>query len=234
MIPVTIKNVILKVLTHRKCAKLFLRLSLKCHNLSYQMAGILSAQIATDGLHPKHRIMRYHDWFSSKLEKDWDVLDIGCGNGALAFDMKFVCRSVTGIDIETNNIDKARNLYLKKGISYICGDALKYDFKSGFSAIVLSNVLEHIEDRVSFLKRIYKNQNLENPPVLLLRVPMITRDWITLYKKELGMEWRLDHSHYTEYTLDQVLKELADADLIIESYDIQFGEFYGVARKQIG
>ena len=124
-------------------------------------------------------------------------------------------------------------MYLKDGISYVCADALTYEFKNKFHAIILSNVLEHIEYRVAFLKKIFKNQGNNNPPVLLLRVPMVTRDWITLYKKEQGVEWRLDDSHYTEYTLDQIFEELKEAGLFIESYDIQFGEFYGVVKKSV-
>ena len=175
--------------------------------------------------------MRYHEWFASRLEENWDVLDIGCGNGALAYDMKSACRSVTGIDINKDNIDKAKQQFSAAGITYICADALDYDFKAGFDVVVLSNVLEHIDRRVEFLRRIYKNQDTKNPPLLLLRVPMITRDWITLYKKEMGIEWKLDKTHYTEYSLEQIYDELKSAGLAIESYDIQFGEFYGVVKK---
>jgi len=55
---------------------------------------------------------------------------------------------------------------------------------------------------------------------ILIRVPMINRDWLTLYKKELGIEWRLDASHYTEYTLDSLTKELKSVDLQIKEYSI--------------
>jgi len=192
---------------------------------------MLSAGLEADGLHPKHRLMKYHDWFTLKLKKDWDVLDIGCGNGALAYDMKSACRSVTGIDIEKRSIDEAKKKFTRFGIDYICADALEYGFKTGFHAVVLSNVLEHIENRVEFLKRIYANQDKLLPPVLLLRVPMITRDWITLYKREKGVEWRLDHTHFTEYTLYQVFDEMDQAGLMVESYEVQFGEFYGVMKK---
>lgn len=226
-----IKKILLKILKHPFFAGFFLQISLKCHNLSYQIAGILSTELEPDGLHPKHRLMKYHDWFTSKIEKDWDVIDIGCGNGALLFDVKSACRSVTGIDIEEKNIERAKKSHSGNGISYICADAVNYDFTSKFDAIILSNVLEHIENRIAFLKKIYQNQDENNPPVLLLRVPMITRDWITLYKKETGVEWRLDHTHYTEYTLEQIFDELKKADLAVESYDIQFGEFYGVVKK---
>lgn len=196
------------------------------------MAGVLSTALEPDGLHPKHRLMKYHAWFSSRIEKGWDVMDIGCGNGALAFDIKPFCRSVTGIDISRENIDRARERFSREGISYMCADALTCQFERPYDAIILSNVLEHIEGRVEFLKRIYANQNKERPPVLLIRVPMINRDWITLYKKEMGVEWRLDDTHFTEYTLAQLVSELEQAGLVMESHEIMFGECYGVVKKR--
>lgn len=226
-----LKKTILNIIRHRAVARLFLRLALTGHNICYQLAGILSTALEENGLHPKHRLMKYHDWFASKLQKNWDVLDIGCGNGALAYDIKSACNSVVGIDIEPANIDRAMTEYARQGITYICRDALTFSFEKKFQAIVISNVLEHIRNRVDFLKLIYANQDDKAPPVLLLRVPMVTRDWITLYKKEQGVQWRLDRSHFTEYTLGQVFDELGKAGLRVEEYDIQFGEFYGVFRK---
>lgn len=225
------KQTIVNIIKYPLWASLFLRLSLNLHNVAYQAAGMISPVLEPDGLHPKHRIMKYHDWFSSRLDRNWDVLDIGCGNGALAFDMKLFCRSVTGIDISQKNVDMAKKNFSREGIDYICADALDYRFERRFQAIILSNVLEHIDRRVEFLKMIYENQDKEKPPVLLLRVPMITRDWITLYKKEKGIEWRLDSTHFTEYTLEQVLSEMDQAGLTVETYEIKFGEFYGVVKK---
>ena len=58
----------------------------------------------------------------------------------------------------------------------------------------------------------------------------INRDWITLYKKELGVEWRLDKTHYIEYTLESFKEELKKAGLNLEKYSIQFGEIWAVVR----
>lgn len=212
--------------------KLLIRFSLKLHNLSYRVTGRFSSQLEPDGIHPKHRLMKYHDWFTQKIQNDWDVLDIGCGNGALANAVASVSKSVTAIDIEEKNINKAEQMFGSSGVDFICADATRYEFKSRFHAIILSNVLEHIEHRVDFLKKLYQNQDQDNPPVLLLRVPMITRDWISMYKKEQGVEWRLDRTHFTEYTLEQVFDEMEQADLQVQNYDIQFGEFYGVVVKR--
>ena len=224
-------NIIVRMLTFPSIAKRVVWWGLKVHNISYKIAGTFSQYLEPDRLHPKHRLMKYHDWFCQQLQPHWRVLDVGCGNGALACDLKAYCASILAIDINPKNIERANAQFSKDGIIYLCGDATQFPFEQAFDAIVLSNVLEHIEQRVDFLKRLYANQDQSNPPVLLLRVPMITRDWITLYKKELGVEWRLDQTHFTEYTLEQLRDELSQAGLTIASYDIQFGEFYGIVKK---
>jgi SAM-dependent methyltransferase len=207
--------------------------ALRLHNLSYKTAGHFSIYLEPDGLHPKHRLMKYHDWFAQRLQPDWDVLDVGCGNGALAYDLKDHCASVMAIDVNSKNIEWAIKQFASNKINYICGDATNYAFQKGFNAIILSNVLEHIDDRVNFIKHLYTNQNRKKPPVLLLRVPMLTRDWITLYKKEVGVEWKLDPTHYTEFTIEQLNQELSQAGMRVESHDIMFGEFYGIVRRTI-
>jgi 2-polyprenyl-3-methyl-5-hydroxy-6-metoxy-1,4-benzoquinol methylase len=205
--------------------------ALKLHNFSYQLAGVLSARLEPDRLHPKHRLMKYHQWFACHLDQGWNVLDVGCGNGALAFDICNYCQSVFAIDLNPLNIERAKIQFLNERITYLCGDATTYSFQQRYDAIILSNVLEHIENRPAFLIHLLANQDKSNPPILLLRVPMITRDWITLYKKEMGVEWRLDPTHHTEYTLQQLQSELNQASLKIDKYDVQFGEFFGVIRK---
>ena len=42
---------------------------------------------------------------------------------------------------------------------------------------------------------------------------IVDRDWIALYKKEIGVEYRLDKTHYIEYTLDTFQAELKKAGL---------------------
>jgi hypothetical protein len=67
----------------------------------------------------------------------------------------------------------------------------------------------------------------------LIRVPLIDRDWITLYKQELGLEYRLDPTHFTEYTEDQLIEELNSAGLSIRSSRIRYGELYAVVEKNL-
>ena len=175
------------------------------------------------GLHPKHRLMDYHKFFIDNINPGDMVLDIGCGIGALAFDIAKKAAEVTGIDLNERSIKAAKEKFSAPNIKYIVGDALKSLPDKKFDVIILSNVLEHIENRVEFLNKI-KSQSSK----VLIRVPMINRDWITLYKKELGLEWKLDKSHFTEYTLESFEDELKKANLKLTKYSIQFGEIWAI------
>jgi len=175
--------------------------------------------------------MKYHLWFMNRVQPKWRVLDIGCGIGALAQDLKTKCRAVTGIDINGTSIVEAIRRYAVEGLSFHEADALTYQVKEPYDAFVLSNVLKHIESRVEFLKDLYANYPWNPKPILLLRVPMLTRDWITLYKKERAVEWRLDATHAIEYTEEVLREELTRAGLRIVEWEIRFGESYIVASK---
>ena len=97
----------------------------------------------------------------------------------------------------------------------------KYEFNERFDFIILSNVLEHIKSRKTLL---YKLKLLSNN--ILVRVPMINRSWLSLYKNKLGLDYRLDPSHYIEYTYESFKKEIESVGLTIRYYSIQFGEIW--------
>ncbi|MBN1257130.1 MAG: methyltransferase domain-containing protein [Planctomycetes bacterium] len=227
-----IKKSIKTLLSIPAIARLLVHCALRMHNFSYAVLRNFTPHLEPDKLHPKHRLMKYHQWFINNLQEDWVVLDVGCGNGALAYDLKTACQKVVGIEQNPESVAEAKERFKREGIEYICADATRFNFSQRLDAIVLSNVLEHIDDRVQFLQALYNNQCPVNPPVLLLRVPMLDRDWLPLYKREFAMEWRLDPTHRTEYLLDELREELKQAGLRIERYDIRFGEFYGVVKKR--
>lgn len=206
--------------------KILLRYSLKLSNFLYKLISFLAIKYE-GGIHPKHRLLGYHDFFINNIRNGDTVLDIGCGNGALSFDIAKKAKEVTGIDIEEKNIREAKKKHSLTNLTYIVGDATKDLGEKKFDVITLSNVLEHIEYRVDFLKSI---KGLAS--TYLIRVPMFDRDWIPLYKKELGIEWRLDLTHYTEFTKQTFEKEVTEAGYAINSLSVQFGEIWAVITVQ--
>jgi 2-polyprenyl-3-methyl-5-hydroxy-6-metoxy-1,4-benzoquinol methylase len=219
------KKAISKILRRPVFARRIVKTALKLHNYSYRLAGRFSQATAPDKAHPKHRLMDYHGWFTAQLKPEWSVLEIGCGGGFLASDLQKSCKELTVIDIVPKNAQDAAERLSQ--VEVLCGDATTYDFGRTFDAIVLSNVLEHIEERVVFLCGI-----ADLAETFLVRVPLIDRDWITLYKQELGIEHRLDPTHFTEYTEAQFVAELNEAQLHILSSRIRYGELYAIVKKR--
>jgi 2-polyprenyl-3-methyl-5-hydroxy-6-metoxy-1,4-benzoquinol methylase len=217
----------LSALISQRVARLILRMLMRVHNACYAYITRL-AVTAGAGIHPKHRLMNYHTFFIDNTGADNVVLDIGCGNGFLTRDIAEKARSVTGIDASKNNIELARKDFSRDNIKYICGDACQYDFGEKFDVVVLSNLLEHLEDRAAFLLKVR-----ELAPRLLIRVPMINRDWLTYYKREMGVEYRLDPTHRIEYTMESLREELEKAGLSIEKASVQFGEIWAVVKAPV-
>lgn len=176
------------------------------------------------GVHTKHRHTNYHDFFVKRIKPGERVLDIGCGNGALAYDMaKRSGAEVTGIDLGQENIAQAKERYAHQRIHYIVGDALRDLPDQQFDVIVMSNVLEHLEERLEFLRGV---QARYHPSRWLIRVPLFERDWRVPLKRELGAEWRLDPTHCIEYTQETFSAEMRQAGLETVCQEIRWGEIW--------
>lgn len=205
--------------------RFMLRFVIWVHNFSYRLIGILAIG-ENGGIHPKHKILNYYEFFIKNVSPLDDILDIGCGNGACTNAVSRKVNRAVGIDISRKNISMARNRFSNTNLSYIIGDATTYEFGKKFDVILLSNVLEHIENRVEFLQKI----SILSPKILI-RVPLLTRDWLATYKKEKGFEYRLDKTHYIEFTEENFKEEVEMAGLKIISAYQKFGELYAILVK---
>jgi len=88
----------------RKIVKLFIEI----HNFTYKIISRLSI-IAEGGIHPKHRLTKYHEFFVNNISTGDIVLDVGCGNGFLKYDIAWKAKHVTAIDLNPKNIEFAKN-----------------------------------------------------------------------------------------------------------------------------
>lgn len=176
------------------------------------------------GLHTKHRHMRYHDFFVQRVKPGERVLDIGCGNGAVAYDVAEKAGAVvTGIELNEQNIAIAQERYPHPRVSYLLGNALTDLPNQTFDVIIMWNVLEHLEERADFLRRV---QARYQPTHWLIRVPLFERDWRVPLKQELGIDYRLDPTHFIEYTQDSFIKETSSAGLKIVYQETRWGEIW--------
>lgn len=188
------------------------------------------ASVLDEKGHAKHRLTGYIDHFAALAAgMEGPYLDVGCGNGALANALAVkVAQNVVGIDIVPERVEVARLNVEAPNASFISGDAVSLDLEEQFSTIILSNVLEHIEERPLFLQSL---QHKYAPRNFLIRVPNFERDWRVPLKKELGIEWRSDITHFTEHTEAALEQELREAGLSILEKEIRWGEIWVIARS---
>jgi ubiquinone/menaquinone biosynthesis C-methylase UbiE len=195
----------------------------------YPLQGWLSVDYG-GGIHTKHRHTRYHDFFVRRIRKGERILDIGCGIGVLAYDVAEKAGAyVVGIDISADNIETAFCKHSHSNVTYQVGDALKTPLEGSFDVVILSNVLEHLDARSEFLRRMI---DLVHPARVLLRVPIFERDWRVPLKQELGIDYRLDPTHCTEYTLESFASEMKDAGLKVTYQEVRWGEIWAEAVSQ--
>lgn len=200
-----------------------LRLLFQLDAALYDLQG-KQAVLYDGGIHTKHRHMRYHDFFVDRIRAGERVLDIGCGNGAVDIDIaERSGAAIVGIDLSAVNIAIARERHAHPKIRYTQGDVLEEAPDGVFDVVIMSNVLEHLPGRAQFLREVQKRVQ---PKRWLIRVPLFERDWRVPLKKELGLEWRLDLTHETEYTLESFAIEMREAGLKTVYQEVRWGEIW--------
>lgn len=205
-----------------------LRFLFELDNRIYTLTGQESVRYG-NGIHTKHRHIKYHDFFIKHVRPGEKILDIGCGNGFLAYDVVTHREDayLTGIDMNETNISFAKANYSHPRLSFRVGNALIDLPGQSFDVVILSNVLEHIENRVEFLRDVMK---VILPSRFLLRVPLFERDWRVPLMKELGIDYRLDKTHFVEYVYEDFVVELQQADLSIVEKEFKWGELWCVVK----
>jgi SAM-dependent methyltransferase len=177
-----------------------------------------------DGVHVKHRLIRYHDFFVERIRPGERVLDVGCGYGAVAHSIASrTGATVTGLDMNGDQIAAARARYQVPTLTFEIGTAPDELPPGHFDVIVASNVLEHIEHRLRFLRRI---EAYVTPARWLIRVPMADRDWSVPLRRELGVRHFSDATHFTEYTRSSFEAEMRDAGFVIDHLQVNWGEIW--------
>lgn len=204
-----------------------LRLLFRLDNALYDRQGGLAVELG-GGMHVKRRYVGYHEFFAQRISPGERVLDVGCGPGGVARAVaEDAGANVVGIDTDPAMIARAREQAAHERARYIVGDALT-DLPPGpFDVVILSNVLEHIEDRPAFLRGLLASAR---PGRLLVRVPVLERDWRVPVKRDLGVEWRLDDGHHTEYTLESFAAEMTAAGLETVYLEVRWGEIRAELR----
>ena len=114
------------------------------------------------------RIKYIQDVVNKKQINKMKILDLGCGGGLISEGLSKKGANVTGIDFVKDNINIAR-IHAKKSnlnIDYKTLDFENEKISSKYDIIVIFEVLEHLSDWKSFIKKI--QSNLKSNGVLII------------------------------------------------------------------
>ncbi len=95
-----------------------------------------------------------------KLDKSKAVLEIGCGTGRLLKKIVGRFKDYTGIDISSKTIERAKEHFKDKNISFITDDFISHEFNCRYDVIYSSLTFMHIKDKHIVLSKIYLLLNL--------------------------------------------------------------------------
>ena len=91
-------------------------------------------------------------------------------------------------------------------------------------------ILEHINKRVLFLKKIIENSKCKK---LLIRVPCFERSWEIPMRKKLNINFFSDNDHKIEHTIEELKHELTEVNLSMKETISVWGEIWTKCEYEI-
>jgi len=178
-----------------------------------------------NGVHVKHQIMDgIHSFFTDRVSPDARVLDVGCGIGALAHAIAVNSQAdVIGMDTNEAHIRFASERFRHPRLDFIVGDVTVDLPEEQIDVIILSSLLEHLDDRVGFLGQLRAKYQ---PKKFLVRVPTFERHFFAALKQHLGLFAYTDPDHSVEYTLESFAGEMRSAGLEIRHLEVRWGDIW--------
>ncbi len=147
--------------------------------------------------------IHYHQVFLGSIPAGaTSALDVGCGDGLLAFDLAERGLDVTGVDRHSDSIGRARaDLRRTDRVEFVCGDVFTAELApASFDLVTASAVLHHIDARAG-LRRM---KQLIRPGGVIAVVGFGRPDGVRERLLEVGgaamKRWRVVRRQYWEHS----------------------------------
>lgn len=160
-------------------------------------------------------------FLSQVIGRDDAVLDLGCGHGGVSYAISQIARRVVGVDYNGDSIAGARKNYRSGNLQFVHDDALRYLGQSDeeFDVLILTHVLEHLENPKDFLLNYTKHFQK-----IFIEVPDFDRTFLNHFRQDLGVaQLYTDADHVTEFDRDELTALLVEAGLEVLSAEYRYG-----------
>jgi len=131
------------------------------------------------------------------------LLDIGCGRGYIMKQLQTKTNNILGVDYNKEDIEYLSKHLPNPNIVVICDDIFNYMAKLEgvyFDVIVLSHVVEHIDEPEPFLAKL-----VDKAKAFYIEVPDFESNYQNAYREKLGTDLVYsDADHVSEFTRDDI------------------------------
>jgi 16S rRNA G966 N2-methylase RsmD len=196
--------------------KLYLDLEWIFNRLSHEY----SFKVYSSKKHP-NRIFS-GDFILKTITPSDKVLDLGCKQGDIANIISSKAKSVVGIDYDQKEINIAKETYSEtENLNFIYSEAYEYleQTKEIFDVLILSHILEHIDNPKEFLNKFssfFKK--------IYIEVPDFDASYLNHYRLNLGNHLVYsDTDHVYEFDREELKELLNSCDLIIDIKEYKYG-----------
>jgi SAM-dependent methyltransferase len=143
------------------------------------------------------------------------IVEVGCGPGIVVNALRAEGHDVWGVELGTPEVRPAAAAYVTTGIP---AQDLEAQFRASVDTVLLLDVIEHIQDDVSFLKSIVSA--FPNCRCFIVSVPA---------RKEAWSNYDEHYGHFRRYTRRTLARALNEAGLTPRRTRYFFRALYGAA-----
>lgn len=206
-----------KLLPLKKESKLRLSLNLEwiferlAHEQSYQWYGTKN--------HPTRKLGR--EFILSEINGSDTVLDVGCKSGDIAYSIAEKAREVIAIDYDPVAINKAKSEFKKDNLFFYNKEAFQFlkENNRSYDVLILSHILEHLDNPKQFLTDISKYVNK-----IYVEVPDFDRTFQNTYRLDLGLKLVYsDDDHVSEFDRNELITLLNECGISVYKSEYRFG-----------
>jgi SAM-dependent methyltransferase len=199
----------IKFLSNKKKLTIFLNMNWWFWRLAHEQAEIIYQNEIKD---------KSLSFILKKLKTTHNILDLGCKYGTKSELFSENVNTVTAIDYDSIAIEIAKKQNKNSNVKFICSDALKYISKQNakYDVVILSHILEHIENPKDFITKITPSTDL-----IYIEVPDFECNFLNQYRLKLSLNLNYtDDDHVWEFNRDEL--EILFKQLGIKILDCQF------------
>ncbi|HJC25622.1 MAG TPA: methyltransferase domain-containing protein [Candidatus Eisenbergiella merdavium] len=188
-------------------------------------------------------VTRIH-WILKEADPCQKILDIGCSQGIISLLLAEAGKNVTGIDIQQEAIDFARNLQnteypaVKGRVTFSCTDFLKFQSSETYDCIIITEVIEHLDTPGLFLEKacslLTRNGKciISTPFGVCLHPDHKATYYVTNFTSLLHLYFHIENVEFIENWMGAVCSLPTDED-ILDSIHYYSLEENGFLKKEM-